>query len=80
MSVPVEEVAEAMFNLVSEYQGKKKLKAGDLTKAMIEKFGDQVDKKVCKLAIRSLIDSGRCVYTYFGGSFVELPPKEGEQK
>ena len=80
MSAPVEEVAEAMYKLVSDYQGKKKLKAGDLTKAMIEKFGDQADKKLCKLAIRSLIDSGRCVYTYFGGSFVEIPPKEGEQK
>ena len=56
--------------------GKKKLKAMDLTKAMIEKFGAEVDKKACKEAIRNLIDSGRCVYTYFGGSYVEIPPKE----
>ena len=67
-----------MYELVDEYQGKKKFKAGDLTKEMIEKYGeDEVDKKLCKLAIRQLIDSGRCVYTYFGGSFIEVPHEEG---
>ena len=78
MAVTPEEIADAMFEIVEEYQGKKKFKAGDLTKAMIEKFGeDQCDKKLCKLAIRTLMDSGRCVYTYFGGSFIELPHQEG---
>ena len=78
MAVTPEEVADAMYELVKEYAGKKKFKAGDLTKAMIEKYGeDQVDKKLCKAAIRTLMDSGRCVYTYFGGSFIELPPEEG---
>jgi hypothetical protein len=78
MAVTKEQVADAMYEMVAEYQGKKKFKAGDLTKAMIEKFGeDEVDKKLCKLAIRTLMDSGRCVYTYFGGSFIELPPEEG---
>ncbi len=78
MAVTKEEVADAMYELVSEYQGKKKLKAGDLIKTMIQKYGeDQVDKKLCKAAIRILMDSGRCVYTYFGGSFIEIPHKEG---
>ena len=78
MAVTTEQIADAMYDLVKEYQGKKKLKAGDLTKAMIEKFGEaEVDKKACKAAIRTLMDSGRCVYTYFGGSFIELPPEEG---
>jgi hypothetical protein len=49
----------------------------DLTKAMIELYGDEVDKKLCKAAIKELINSGRCVYTYFGGSYVEIPHKEG---
>jgi hypothetical protein len=41
------------------------------------KYGeDRVSKDDGKKAIRLLIDSGRCVYTYFGGSFVELPPKQ----
>ena len=44
---------------------------------MIEKFGEYAcDKKLCKAAIRTLMDSGRCVYTYFGGSYVEIPHKE----
>ena len=78
MAVSVEQVADAMFDLVSEYQGKKKFKASDLRKAMIEKFGeDEVDKKLCKLSIRTLMDSGRLVYTYFGGSFIEVPHVEG---
>jgi hypothetical protein len=78
MAVSVEQVADAMFDLVSKYQGKKKFKASDLRKAMIEKFGeDEVDKKLCKLSIRTLMDSGRLVYTYFGGSFIEVPHVEG---
>jgi hypothetical protein len=78
MAVTVDQVADAMYELVKEYMGKKKFKASDLTKEMINKFGeDEVDKKLCKLAIRQLTDSGRCVYTYFGGSFIEIPHKEG---
>ena len=81
MAVTPEQVAEEMFEMVKEYQGKKKFKAGDLTKAMIEKFGSEgCDKKLCKAAIRTLMDSGRCVYTYFGGSFIELPPEAGATK
>ncbi len=78
MAVSVDEVANAMYDIVAEYQGKKKFKPGDLIKAMIEKYGAEgVDKKFCKLAIRQLMDSGRCVYTYFGGSFIEVPHEEG---
>jgi hypothetical protein len=80
MAVTTEQVADAMYEMVAEYQGKKKFKASDLTKAMIEKFGEnEVDKKLCKAAIRTLMDSGRCIYTYFGGSYIELPPKEGKE-
>jgi hypothetical protein len=79
-TVSVEEVADAMFELVTVTKGKKNLKAMDLTKAMLEKFGDDaVDKKLCKQAIRSLIDSGRCVYSYFGGSYITLPPEEDRE-
>jgi len=73
----VDEVADAMFKLVKEAQGLRQLKAMDLTKAMRELYGDEVDKKLCKEAIKQLINSGRCVYTYFGGSYIELPHKEG---
>ena len=45
---------------------------------MIQKFeAEGCDKKVCKAAIRAMMDSGRCVYTYFGGSFIEVPHREG---
>ena len=76
MAKTVDEVAETMLKLVTEAHGVKKLKAMDLTKAMIELYGDEVDKKLCKAAIKELINSGKCVYTYFGGSYVEIPHKE----
>ena len=72
--VNVDEVANAMFELVKSTHGKKNLKPMDLTKAMIEQFGEGCDKALCKLAIRQLIDGGRCIYSYVGGSFVTLPP------
>jgi hypothetical protein len=76
MSASVEEVAEAMFAMVKEYHGKRNLKAIDLQKAMIEKYGSEnCDKKLCKQAIRTLMDSGRCVYNYVGGSYIALPPE-----
>jgi len=78
MAIVVETVAEEMYRMVAEYQGKKNLKATDLTKAMIAKFGEgECSKEDCKHAIRQLIDSGRCVYSYFGGSYITLPHKEG---
>jgi hypothetical protein len=75
MSASIEEVADAMFEMVKEYHGKRNLKALDLTKAMIEKFGeDNCDKKLCKKAIRALMDTGRTTYSYVGGSYIVLPP------
>ncbi len=75
--VTVESVANAMYEMVKEYDGKRKLKAMDLTKAMIEEYGeDACDKKLCKKAIRELIDSGKCIYSYVGGSYIVLAPKE----
>ena len=70
----VEELADKMYALVEEYAGKRKMKSQDLVKEMMDRYG--ASKSEGKQAIQLLIDSGRCVYTYFGGSFVELPPKE----
>ena len=77
MAKTAEEIADAMYKMVADAQGVKKLKPTDLTKAMIQMYGDEVDKKTCKGAIKLLVNSGKCVYTYFGGSFVEIPTKEG---
>ena len=76
--VSVQEVAEAMYNLIKDAAGKKKLKPMDLHKAVIAYYGeDRCNKAICKAAIKELVDNGRCVYTYFGGSFLELPHEEG---
>jgi len=73
----IEQLAEDMYKMVAECAGKKNLKGGDLTKAMIARHGDACSRDDCKQALRLLIDSERCVYSYFGGSYVELPHKEG---
>jgi hypothetical protein len=79
-TTPVETLAEDMYQLVVECTGKKNLKPGDLTKAMIAKHGEAgCSKDDCKLALRLLIDSGRCVYSYLGGTYIQLPPKEDTQ-
>ena len=77
-AVPIETLAEEMYRLVAECAGKKNLKAGDLTKEMIARHSEAAcNKDDCKKAIRILIDSGRCIYSYLGGSYIQLPPKEG---
>jgi hypothetical protein len=73
----VNEVSEAMFRMISGAAGVRKLKPTDVSKAMIQHFGaDRCTKELCKEAIRELVDSGRCIYTYFGGSYIELPQPE----
>jgi len=74
MAVSVEQIADAMYEIVKEYRGKKQYTARELTKAMIQKFGGDCDRKECKKAVRMLVDSGKCIYTYKGGSYVEIPP------
>lgn len=78
MAKTVEEIADAMYKMVKEAFGIKKLKPMDLVKAMIQLYESEgVDKKLCKQAIKELINSERCVYTYFGGSYIEIPHREG---
>ncbi len=75
MAAPTaQSVADAMYALLKDYAGKKNLKAMDLTKAMVEKFGEECDKQTCKDAIRILMDSGKTTYSYVGGSYVVLNP------
>lgn len=76
-TVSTEQVAEEMYAMVAECAGKRNLKPGDLIKAMVAKYGESAcSRETCKLAIRILIESGRCVYSYLGGSYIQLPPKE----
>jgi hypothetical protein len=74
MAATAEAVADAMYAMLKDYAGKKNLKAMDLTKAMVEKFGDDCDKQTCKDAIRILMESEKTTYSYVGGSYVVLNP------
>ena len=74
----VEEIAEAMFKMVEADAGKVRYKPRDLEKAMKKELG--ADKKDCKTALKSLMDSGRLTYGYYGGVSVELPHEEGSAK
>ncbi len=72
----VEEVMELMFKMVERDAGQKKFKPTDLTKATKAQWPD-VDRKTPKEAIKRLVEEGKLVYTYFGGSFLEIPHREG---
>jgi hypothetical protein len=77
MAVTTEQLADEMFAMVAECRGKKNLKPADLIKAMVARHGEaDCSKNDCKQALRLLIDSERCVYSYFGESYVTLPHKE----
>jgi hypothetical protein len=43
---------------------------------MMERFAEGCDKALCKEALRLLIDSDRCMYSYVGGSYIVLPPEK----
>jgi hypothetical protein len=79
MALSKEELVEFIFEMVEKAQGKKQLKAMDIQKAVLKAHPDQ-DKNMVKFGIKDLIDGGRCVYTYFGGSFIEIPHEEGAAK
>ncbi|MBM4289087.1 MAG: hypothetical protein FJ135_13265 [Deltaproteobacteria bacterium] len=79
MALPKEELVEFIYKMVEKAQGKKQLKAKDIEKLVLKEHPDQPKNDV-KYAIKDLIDGGRCVYTYFGGSFVEIPHVEGAAK
>jgi hypothetical protein len=79
MALPKAELVEFIFQMVEKAQGKKQLKAMDIQKAVLKVHPDQPKNDV-KFAIKDLIDGGRCVYTYFGGSFIEIPHEEGAAK
>ncbi len=75
MSVNMDELCDAIYDLVKSTHGKKNLKAMDVTKEMIAKFGEEnCGKSDVKKALRELIDSGTLTYKYAGGSYVTLPP------
>jgi hypothetical protein len=79
MALSKAELVEFVYEMVAKAQGKKNLKAMDVQKAVLKEHPDQ-PKNDIKFAIKDLIDGGRCVYTYFGGSYIEIPHEEGAAK
>lgn len=68
-----QEVAEVMYDYVKRAHGLKKVSPGEVIKAAERFFGERASKKTCKQAIRVLVDSGKCIYTYFGSTAIEIP-------
>jgi hypothetical protein len=69
-----EEVADKMYELIEEVKGKKKYTPRELQKLAVEIFEKDVNRKICKDAIKELTNSGRCTYSMYGGvSYVEIP-------
>lgn len=67
-----EELKKQIYELIKQSAGKKKYKQMDI----IKHFRQQgIPDAQVKEAIRELIDSGDLIYTYFGGSYIELGEK-----
>ena len=79
MPMMIEALADEMYALISEYAGKRNLKAGDLTKEMIARHGEAAcSKDDCKLAIRSLIES-RTLCLQLSGRIVHSVAAQGRR-
>ncbi len=68
-----EEVKQRIYALVEKSVGKKKLKSSDIQKTVSAEAS--ISRDEVKDALKDLVDEGKLIYTYFGGSFVEIPPK-----
>lgn len=78
MAVSQDELVESMYEIVRESMGKRNIKPNELVREALARYpAGACAKDDCKRALRELIDSGRCVYAYYGESCVTLPHKEG---
>lgn len=68
-----DEIKQKIYSLVEKSVGKKKLKSSDIQKTISAEAG--ITRDEVKAALKDIIDDGKLIYTYFGGSFVEIPPK-----
>ena len=70
-----EELKDKIFAFVQAAKGKKKLKEKDIIKGVSAETGEAAD--VVKKAMREMIDVGKLMYSYGGGSSsVEIPSEE----
>ncbi len=70
-----EELKNKIYAFVEAAKGKKKLKEKDIIKGVSAETGEAAD--VVKKAMREMIDVGKLMYSYGGGSSsVEIPSEE----
>ncbi|MDA8089546.1 MAG: hypothetical protein M0Z61_04920 [Nitrospiraceae bacterium] len=70
-----EELKNKIYAFVEAAKGKKKLKEKDIIKGVSAETGEGAD--VVKKAMREMIDVGKLMYSYGGGSSsVEIPSEE----
>lgn len=81
MAIEAQTLADDMYEIIKDGEGKKRYKPGDLIKKMVAKYeAEGVSKKDGKDAIRLLVDADKVVYTYFNGTWLEMPHEEGSSK
>lgn len=69
------EIQEKIFAYMQQMKGKKKLKEKDIIKKIAEDTTE--DKDTVKKALREMINVGKVMYSYGGGSSsVEIPSEE----
>lgn len=67
-------VEDKIIGLVKEYAGKKRFKPIDLVKEMERDFAAEgLTKDDIKSVLKDIMDEGKLVYGYAGGSFLTLP-------
>lgn len=82
MGMDTQTLANHIYDLVEKNHGIERYKPQDIFKMMIDDFKDQgVNKKACKEALKTLIQSEKLTYTVLNGSctsLVGLPGCEDE--
>lgn len=73
MGMDIQLLADDIFKLVADNQGIERFKPQDVFKIMLKKHESEgVNKKDCKAAMKTLIQSEKLVYTVLNGSCTSL--------
>jgi hypothetical protein len=75
-----EAIADAIYDMIRENHGKKQFKPIDIGKEVGRILGEDLSRKETKGALKVLMASGRCTYSYAGKSAVVLNPTHEANK
>ncbi len=68
---------DQIIGLVKEYDGKKRFKPIDIVKEMERDFADVgLSKSDIKGVLKEIMDDGKLIYGYAGGSYLTLPGQD----